>query len=418
MKLFLILALLLICPVIFGQGIIIDHTCTDLSQIPDEFITKAKSDLKIRYFRRSHGSQVDNGGMAAIRRYSVAYAEKYNFNKTGSGGALLLSTQLSSEPWNSLDFENATWVSITRSYLDDPANAQINVIMWAWSSNFYACSSQQYLDDMEMLIGEYGPGGSKGRAVPVTFVFQTACGQKSLDRNSIVFAGNQLIRNHCKTNNRILFDFNDIECYDPSGTYFGDGSGANNATYTNARMLGDDVAYLSNNPGGSVYNDRRNWAIDWMAANPNSELTKMTADNICQSCEHSQGVFEGETKDNARLHCVLKGRAAWWLWATLAGWNNSNPTGIAKNENQIEQKLSNYPNPFNTSTFIEYALTENAKVKLVIWNNSGQMVKVLVDQNQPKGNYKIPAEINNSNGIYYYTLEVNGKKLAKKMVKL
>jgi PKD repeat protein len=313
---------LIISQLLFSQAHIIDHRHTDISQIPDEYISAAKANLKIRYFRRSHGSQVDIGGMAALRRYSLAYAEKYNFNKTGSGGALFLSTQTSAE-WNSLDFENSTWVEITRTYLDDPANAAINVVMWAWSSNFYLCSAQQYVDDMEMLIGEYGPGGSKGRAVPVTFVFQTACGQKSSERNAIVFAGNTLIREHCVSHNRILFDFNDLECYDPDGNYFGDGDA--NGNYTNDRLLGDDLAYVSSSPGGSVYANRRNWGIDWNTANPTSELAQLSADDICQSCEHSMGVHEGETKDNSRLHCVLKGRAAWYLWATLAGWQNDGP---------------------------------------------------------------------------------------------
>ncbi len=418
MKTYFLFLFLIFSQFIFSQGIVIDHRNTDLSQIPDVYLTKAKANLKIRYFRRSHGSQVDIGGMAAIRRFSLANSTKYDFNKTGSGGALFLSTQTSAEPWNSLDIENATWVAITRSYLDNAANAQINVIMWAWSSDFYKCSAQQYVDDMEMLIGEYGPGGSKNRAVPVTFVFQTACGQRTAERNVLVFAKNDSIRQHCIDYNRILFDFNDIECYDPNGNYFGDGTGTNNETYTNIRRLNDDMAYTSSSPGGSVYPECRNWAIDWMTANSNSELTKLSADNICQSCEHSQGVFEGETKDNARLHCVLKGCAAWSLWATLAGWNNPNPTGVQENGKVENTELKNYPNPFTNNTLIEYSLKENAKVKLEIWNSNGQLIKVLVDKNQSIGNYQIPAEIAANKGIYYYTLEVNGIRTAKKMIKL
>ena len=134
--LYLFLALF-ISQIISGQdGYIIDHRHTDLSQIPESHINTAKQNLKIRYFRRSHGSHIDLGGMAALRRYSTPYSNLYAFNKTGADGELFLSTQ-SSVDWNSLDFENATWVQITKDYLNDPANAQINVVMWAWSSKFY-----------------------------------------------------------------------------------------------------------------------------------------------------------------------------------------------------------------------------------------------------------------------------------------
>ena len=330
----LLVGILFILPIKAQQGFVVDHNHTDLSQIPDQWITTAKSNLKVRYFRRSHGSQLDVGGMAALRRYSTDYANKYNYNSSGANGAMLLSTL-----WNSLDFENSTWVATTESFLNNPANADINVIMWAWSSDFFENSAQDYVDDMEALIAKYGPGGSENRNVPVTFVFQTACGQRSNSRNSAVYAGNMLIRNHCTNNNRILFDFNDLECYDPDGNYFGDGNP--DGSYTSARRLNDDCAYISSNPGGSVYSDSRNWGIDWMNNNPSSELTQLSADNICITCEHSMGTQEGETKDNSRLHCVLKGRAAWWLWAKLAGWQQSASSTITSSTQLSEANLNN-----------------------------------------------------------------------------
>jgi hypothetical protein len=47
-------------PVAFADGIIIDHTCTDLSQIPDCWLEQAKS-LTLHYAHTSHGSQVTSG---------------------------------------------------------------------------------------------------------------------------------------------------------------------------------------------------------------------------------------------------------------------------------------------------------------------------------------------------------------------
>jgi len=306
-----IVLLALTMPVLAQKGFVIDHTTADIQSIPPNWIDSAKAKLKIRYFRRSHGSHIDVGGMAALRRYSAEYAEKYNYNSTGAGGALKFSTK-----WHSLDFENVQWVQITKDFLDAPENADINVMMWAWSSQFYQMDVDRYLMDMETLIADYGPNGTKiengDRSVPVIFIFHTACGQKSLSRNELVFIGNKKIREHCQDNNRILFDFNDIETYNPDGEYFGDANP--DGTYTNERLLDDDCSYKR--PTGG----RGNWGIEWYTANPTSELTQLSTDEICTTCEHSMGTHQGETKDNSRLHCVLKGQAAWWLFAKLAGW--------------------------------------------------------------------------------------------------
>jgi hypothetical protein len=67
----------------------------------------------------------------------------------------------------------------------------------------------------------------------------------------------------------------------------------------------------------------------------------------------------------------------------------------------------NYPNPFNPSTVIEYALPENAKVTLTIYNVLGQEVARLIDAEQQAGVYKFNWNASGlASGVYIYNMQV------------
>ncbi|MCX6150806.1 MAG: hypothetical protein NTX22_09800 [Ignavibacteriales bacterium] len=89
------------------------------------------------------------------------------------------------------------------------------------------------------------------------------------------------------------------------------------------------------------------------------------------------------------------------------------PTGIEKGEQPISFALmQNYPNPFNPSTTIKYALPNESKVVLYIYNIFGEQVAELVNEIQPAGYYnkKWSAE-NLSSGIYL--VRINAKAIGK-----
>ena len=180
----------------FPQAIIIDHTCADLSGIPDAWLAKAKSDLHIAYQHTSHGSQLISG-MNALEAFP-SFGTKYEWSDNGSSGLDLDDYGIPGiddlSQGDYIDGNGVTpWVTATRNLLDNPANSHVNVVMWSWCSiNIH--NAQRYVDNMEILVGEY-PG--------VQFVFMTghAEGQgenlyddPQPDGDGHVHYNNQLIR--------------------------------------------------------------------------------------------------------------------------------------------------------------------------------------------------------------------------------
>ena len=94
-------------------------------------------------------------------------------------------------------------------------------------------------------------------------------------------------------------------------------------------------------------------------------------------------------------------------------------------ENEIistKMELSNYPNPFNPTTTINYSLKENSKVSLKIYNIKGQKVKQLFNDQLSAGEHSViwNGTDNNgksvSSGIYFYKLRTANFEKTKKMI--
>jgi len=85
-----------------------------------------------------------------------------------------------------------------------------------------------------------------------------------------------------------------------------------------------------------------------------------------------------------------------------------------------EYSLSqNYPNPFNPSTKIDFALPKAGRVMIAIYNQLGQKVAEVADQNYSAGNHSInfnAAEL--ASGIYYYRIAAGSFVQTKKMLLL
>jgi enterochelin esterase family protein len=118
------------------------------------------------------------------------------------------------------------------------------------------------------------------------------------------------------------------------------------------------------------------------------------------------------------------------------GWNlddieiHAGDIQTAVTENAVESLpteyalYSNYPNPFNPQTFIEYQLPQAGQVKLVVFNLSGQVIRTLVDAPQQPGRFKLRwdgrDDLGNgvASGVYLYQLQAGNFSQTKKMILL
>ena len=87
-------------------------------------------------------------------------------------------------------------------------------------------------------------------------------------------------------------------------------------------------------------------------------------------------------------------------------------------------EITNYPNPFNPETKIEYSIPSESKIELSIYNIKGQKVKTLIKGTQQSGSYSIIWDGKDENekpvgsGLYFYKLKTKDKELTKKMLLL
>ncbi|MEW6072550.1 MAG: hypothetical protein AB1726_08160 [Planctomycetota bacterium] len=257
-----------------GSAIVVDHTSTRLPEVPAAGIDQAKANLHIAYGHTSHGSQITTGMEGLVGFTGGCGGPQFAWNNGGTNGALDLDDY--AMPGDLTYFPQ--WVDETRAYLNDPKNADVNVVLWAWceSLTWYTTDDlrDRYIVPMVQLELDY-PW--------VRFVYMT--GHVDVRHKANVEARNQEIRTFCRNFGKVLYDFADIESYDPDGRYFA--------------YADEDCSYYARN-GTTLLG---NWAIAWQDS-------------------HVLGVdwYQCAALHSQPLNANRKAYAAWWLWARLAGW--------------------------------------------------------------------------------------------------
>jgi len=258
---------------IWAQGIIIDHHCTDLSNIPTSWVTAVKNNMRVHYAHTSHGSQITRGLRDALEvsnpDLSVAIQENALPTETGAlcifdGNGYPGDTYIGPDYY----WETADGRTHTQGVLDNYST--INVSMWCWCTQLEYYNASQVNDYLARMTA------FENANQDVTFVYFTGnaqnlwCGEEEGYNR---YLRNEQIRQYCSNNNKILFDFADLDAW-------------YNGSKNSYSYGGHQVPLLNDAYGG----DGDGWG----------HVNKTCAEN--------------------------KAKAYWWMLARIAGWDGTGPT--------------------------------------------------------------------------------------------
>jgi len=117
--------------------------------------------------------------------------------------------------------------------------------------------------------------------------------------------------------------------------------------------------------------------------------------------------------DTTTLYFASSMRSVWSI--------NRTGTGIASNNSPLPARLSlsNYPNPFNSHTIIDYNIVYTGKTTLTIYDMLGRKVETLVNCIMPSGSHQAVWQADNQpSGVYFFKLQTDDDKQTKKMLLL
>lgn len=243
-------------------------------KIPEANINIVKQKLQIAYGHTSHGSQITTGmnglnAFANAGNLSTTYSQDlFHFNSSGTDEAL---AYLEGVLGGDVGYYPA-WVNETQTFIDNDTYNDYNVIMWSWCGQASSRTEQTMIDTYLKLMSDFETANPE-----ITFIYMTG----HLDGTGVdgnLNQRNEQIRKHCHDNDSWLFDFADIESYDPDGNYYLDKNGNDACSYSDG-----------------------NWATAWQN-------------------NHTENIdwYDCGGAHTESINSNMKAYATWWLFVQIA----------------------------------------------------------------------------------------------------
>jgi hypothetical protein len=340
------------------SALIIDHHYVHPDQIPSSWIDSVKANCKWHYAHTSHGSQLTIG-LGDLEGINSTYdVDIGSCNLPNNPSALCIHDGQVSQTYITpeLYWQSTAGMNNTRAVLN--GNTNLNYSGWSWCcqvNSYNESQVQAYLDSINQLEQEF-PN--------VTFIYMTGNAQTDGSGGYNRYLRNEQIRQYCRGNDKVLFDFADLDCW-----WYNDTTGLweqNTYSYNSQNIPLEHPAFNGNYGGHTTYES-----------------------------------------------CLQKGCAVWYMFAVLCGWQPM----TAVEEIEGNHNLGNFnlaPNPFTDKIMISFTLQSESRIQFAVYNLAGQKIFNLTDSNYLAGSHQLIWDGQNDNrevvnsGIYFYKISVNG----------
>lgn len=179
------------------------------------------------------------------------------------------------------------------------------------------------------------------------------------------------------------------------------------------------VLYWEDNPNATSYQIWRKVKINDIWQSPYQIATVDTGVGTYTDGDYKLNAWKQGIELEYDARAVSSSYSQDPYWATVYGsvnakMNNNLAEGtMTENEVPTEYSISNYPNPFNPTTTINYQMPKDGIVTIKVYDVLGKEVATLVNEIKSAGYYKVDFDASSANGgltsgVYICSIQATG----------